>query len=458
MKRGVAALVGLVALATASTAQAAQRYAAPTGAGEACTQEAPCSLKQAIEKAKANDEVIVTAGSYSPASSMITVVENLNIHGDLGGPMPKISTSFGSSAPIQGVGAGDRLAYLEFSVTGTFPVGAVCGGGGRVERVRINAVGANAVGLRQSADCLARDSLIRVDGSESIALSASTYLGNWTSVSRNLTAIATGPKSIGVRALYEAFLIMSGTETADLKNVIASGEEFDLKAQQGFEGPGRIVVSNSNFDTVKQEGASTITDAGGNQTAPPLFLNAANGDYREAAGSPTIDAGSTDQIGSLDLDGSPRALGSAPDIGAFEFVPPPVPLAQIQSLQVAPKAFRAANVGGAVASRRKAKAPAGTTVSYSLSAKATPEFSVERKVLGRRVKGKCRKKTGANAGRKKCPIFKRIPNVFAHSGQAGQNAFRFSGRIGNKALAPGAYRLVGSAGGSVKRAAFKIVK
>ena len=52
-----------------------------------------------------------------------------------------------------------------------------------------------------------------------------------------------------------------------------------------------------------------------------MFVDPANGDYREAAGSPTIDAGVTDRSAPLDLDGNARTLGAAPDIGAFEFVP-----------------------------------------------------------------------------------------------------------------------------------------
>ena len=36
-----------------------------------------------------------------------------------------------------------------------------------------------------------------------------------------------------------------------------------------------------------------------------------------------------------------------------------------------------------------------------------------------------------------------IKSGFAHSGAAGANSFKFSGRIGGKALAPGSYRLVG---------------
>jgi hypothetical protein len=47
---------------------------------------------------------------------------------------------------------------------------------------------------------------------------------------------------------------------------------------------------------------------------------------------------------------------------------------------------------------------------------------------------------------------------FTHSGQAGQNSFKFSGRIAGKALKPGRYRLVGITGATRRTATFRIVQ
>ena len=62
----------------------------------------------------------------------------------------------------------------------------------------------------------------------------------------------------------------------------------------------------------------------GNQTTEPLL--AADG-FHQLAGSPTIDAGQTNSVsvGSEDIDGGPRVTGTAPDIGADEEAPLPVP-------------------------------------------------------------------------------------------------------------------------------------
>ena len=61
-----------------------------------------------------------------------------------------------------------------------------------------------------------------------------------------------------------------------------------------------------------------------NQTASPLFVNLGAGDFHEAAGSPTIDAGTDSPLnGPFDLEGNPREIGSHTDVGAYEFLIPP---------------------------------------------------------------------------------------------------------------------------------------
>ena len=56
----------------------------------------------------------------------------------------------------------------------------------------------------------------------------------------------------------------------------------------------------------------------------PTFVNAAAGDYRQAAGSVTIDAGLNEPLnGSFDFEGDPRRIGPT-DIGADEYVPAPL--------------------------------------------------------------------------------------------------------------------------------------
>jgi hypothetical protein len=458
MRSAIGAGICVAVLAATSSAQAAQRYAAPAGFGTECSQAQPCSLEEAVTKAKSNDEVIVNPGQYLVAASLEVppTSSNVYVHGDPGGAVPTIDAKV-AGAPIALYSEGGRLGYLDITNSSGFANAAICPTGGRVERIRATVSGEGATGIILASNCTVGDSVIRADGSFSAALFAQPSIsGNTGGVVRNVTAIATGSESIGVGAAADEFF-SPGSYTLDMRNVIADGGQSDLKANQSLDGPGKIVASNSNFDTVKQQGTGMVIDAGGNQTAAPIFVNAAGGDYREAAGSPTIDAGSTDRIGALDLAGNPRTLGSAPDIGAFEFVPPAAGGGGIQSLEVKPKRFRTASLGGSIISRKR-RVPVGATVTYNLSAPATVDFSLERGVKGRRVGGKCHKATAANREKRRCPLFKPVKGGFTQAGAAGQNSFTFSGRLNNRALRPGPYRLLGSAGGSVRRATFRIVK
>jgi cytoskeletal protein CcmA (bactofilin family) len=59
----------------------------------------------------------------------------------------------------------------------------------------------------------------------------------------------------------------------------------------------------------------------------PVFVDPDNGDFHLQAGSPCIDAGTDDvlTLASTDFEGDPRILGTMPDMGVDEFVPPEDP-------------------------------------------------------------------------------------------------------------------------------------
>src|SRR5204863_7623083 len=133
--------------------------------------------------------------------------------------------------------------------------------------------------------------------------------------------------------------------------------------------------------------------------------------FHERSDSPTIDAGVAEAaIGDADFDGDLRTLGSAPDIGADEFIPlvrsdpgggdpgggdpgtgdpgdpgdpgggPPDTVVPVLSdLAVAPARFRAAAIGPIAAA-----AKTGATAVFTLSEPAMVSFRVERRAAGRR--------------------------------------------------------------------------
>jgi hypothetical protein len=478
MRFGVGTVVCLLVLACAPGAQAAMHYASPSGTGTACTSANPCSLKEAANKAWVNDEVILAAGNYSIGPAPVIVrsgAQNVSVHGDYSGPMPHIDAHVAEVPPIFFEDNGGRLAYVEIvNEAPELPHAASCIFEGIVERVHLVARGPGAVGLLQGPGCSVRDSLLQAEGKGAVALHTtdSETAEETDARARNVTAIATGPDSVGVAVQY---LGVGPTLLIELvlHNTIASGDSYDLAAicpEPGFE-KAILFVGNSNFDTSISRSpgfgppyppgtldppAEIVQDVG-NQSAPPLFVDAAGGNFREAVGSPTIDAGQPRELGIFDLAGTPRSLGKGPDIGAYEATPtaappPPRVVGRITSLKLTPPRFAAIGTGTGA---RPGKP--GTMVSYRLTAPAKVHFVVEHKTTGRLVKGRCRKETRFNDYGRPCRVFLREKHTFSRRGPRSTNRFRFRGRLGHEALEPGLYRLVGSAGGARRRATFRVV-
>ena len=103
------------------------------------------------------------------------------------------------------------------------------------------------------------------------------------------------------------------TGTGRLENCIIWGNfhRADTRGERNIHGATAATVINCC--TPAAVGSGTVTEA-------PLFLDAANGDYRLHASSPCIDAGDT-ALGTenADFTGGARVIGAAIDIGAFEF-------------------------------------------------------------------------------------------------------------------------------------------
>lgn len=114
-------------------------------------------------------------------------------------------------------------------------------------------------------------------------------------------------------------------------------------------------------------------------------------------------------------------------------------------------------------SRSSFKASGSTQVSYVLSEAGTVVLTVERKGPGRRVEGACKPPTRKNRGEKSCDRWLKV-GFFATPGNAGPNIFVLPGRVGGKALMPGAYRVTAAAtdgaknGSTLSRSRFSIVK
>lgn len=321
--RRAALLVVLAALVLPAGAFGAQRYAAPGGGTTVgCPQTAPCSLSYAITAAGAGDEVIVTPGSYS-VSAEIEATASLNIHGEAGQPRPRIVGAAGTT-PLKSF-VSQTISNLRIEARNA-PTGAlfVVGNGSVFDHLELLAVGTGALALRPGVDFTLTDSLLVAGGGPNATGVFVQGVAPGTSQLRNDTIVASGAESNGVSVYVTA---PSTIVTIYAANVIAQGAT-DASAGATSESTGLIAFDHSNLDTM----SGPVTSSNG-QTAQPAFVDAGAGNYREAAVSPTVDAGINDPAnGTTDLDGNPRALpgsGSCTeagppaitDIGAFEYVP-----------------------------------------------------------------------------------------------------------------------------------------
>jgi hypothetical protein len=202
---------------------------------------------------------------------------------------------------------------------------------------------------------------------------------------------------------------------------------------------------------------------------PPFALTVPAGNHwvdlsatAEAGGTPNSQCESYYQVQRGAFTGSPTATITYTENAP---APPAAPAPDkvkptISGLSFSVGAFRAATSGPSFS----AKAPIGTKVSFSLSEASRVKFTVTRKARGRKVSGKCKAKTKANAKKRTCTRYVKVAGSFTVAGKAGRNSFVFRGRVGGKSLAPAKYRLSGRATDSsrnasvIRQKAFTIVK
>lgn len=296
------------ALLGAAPAGAAQLYVEPGGVTDGpCGPTDPpglwqaCDFEYAVEEVSAdNDEVIVAPGDYTIPAQANGVIEenNVTIHGPAGQPRPRITGFLSMSGQ-----AGGTVRHLE--IQGSLNLDSSNQGEELVVKGSVTMYGSN----------LLRDSLI-VAGDDYAVYAQS--IGNFDL--RNVTAVSSGPAYSAINFTVPPSMSCGGAQLT-AKNVIARGASADITITDlCSDGPGFINLGNSNYRSATASGDSKVMDLGGNQTdVEPLFANSSAGDYHQLPASPTIDAGTADSLlGSFDVDGEARVIGSAPDIGADE--------------------------------------------------------------------------------------------------------------------------------------------
>lgn len=136
---------------------------------------------------------------------------------------------------------------------------------------------------------------------------------------RHCTIVATGD---GTNRNGVTIEIPDGANNAGVtvENTIISGFDAGVRfanlggsGTPGYDGTNNLLNNTEDY----AGGASAAT---GDIAGDPLFVDAGAGDYRLQAASPAVDAGvPLSPAVTDDINGQPRPVGSAPDIGAFEF-------------------------------------------------------------------------------------------------------------------------------------------
>jgi hypothetical protein len=458
-------------LAGAATAQAASTLTVAPGSSrqlEPCTAATPCEWTWAVSKAAVGDTVAFNSGEYTytnPSKSLSTSGVNLE-------PSPAATTrplirqtvAFATCncavIEVSGKGVIRGLEVEQAAGTAGHAAGAIALGGGAVAERDI---------LRGVADGMYIEGTAEIDDTLIVAgAGAAVYdVEDGAPTLNNVTAIGKGAEGVGLSDVNG----FGGTVAFTATNTILRGEKADAEAY-GVTGTASIVLHYSDARTayeklIKGSGAESITDTDHPTHGEPVF---AAGGYEEAAGSPTIDAGTLDPAsGSLDLAGLPRVLGAATDIGAYEYQPPAVkkeeppkqgppakpPVPALLALTQSHTRWRAGARLPALAAASARRAPLGTTFSFSLNTPASVTFTFRRLSSGRRSARGCVAPTPRNRRARACT--RRLnAGALTLSVPAGSERLAFFGRLSaSRRLKPGRYTvsvLASNASGSSKAA------
>ncbi len=303
----------LVVSVLASPALGANRYASPAGSGPeaTCPEANPCSITDAVNGGSVtnSDRVLLAGGTYNVGTALMPLA-GTSVEAADPGARPRI---VGSGIGTINGSSNVTLRNLDVETTnpGDFGFAVQVGADGVISRTSALAFGISARGaLFAGAGSQILNSVAFVEDSY-----ASGMLGGSFTV-RNSTAIALGDASSAIVADNN----WATNPVITVINSIARGGAAGLAAYDSQAAQtATLTASQTNSSGEQAIGADAVLAPGaGMQSDAPLFAAAGAQDFRQLPGSVTIDAGTGDSSGPLDIEGSPRLQGSAMDIGADE--------------------------------------------------------------------------------------------------------------------------------------------
>lgn len=315
-------------LTIVATASAADRYAYPGGNSTnaaTCGFGENCDLESAMDPALAIDAVRMDPGVYTVTTPLVLSAPGAGLFGEGTTAADVVINSTVTGSPA--LTLSNQTEGEDFTLN-TVTAGGTSGGinvvNGSVSDISVTATGqyANAC---TGATARFVNSLCRATGQFGSAFE-SILAANLSFTFINSTLV---PGAYGYG--FAGTTLTDGNEMSVemISTIIVEGSGHPLMLGKTSGGPeSQFIAENSNFpcaqvvlDQVSGQSCLTPEDPS-NQTAAPIFKDAANGDFTPAADSPTVDAGKVVGLtGDNDLAGNARVQGAAIDIGAFESTP-----------------------------------------------------------------------------------------------------------------------------------------
>lgn len=299
----VTALLSAALLAGAPVASA-DKWASPSGSGSTCTWVAPCSLSSALAAAVPAETVTVLSGTYNVSTPLVLHTDGV-LAGDTVGARPRIVGASNLATAVVDAKNGGTLRHLQIEATSSAG-DALTLQNGTAEDLLVRSAGGDAVKVIGGASgTVVRNTVAQTDvGGSYAALKLRDGPGGSTIDLVGVTAMAPAADGRAIRC-------ETSITAATLVNVLARGGSGDIDASAAGTA---CTASHSNFRPASSPGMAA---GPGHQQTAPVHADSA---YRPAAGSPTIDAGTTSALmGTHDPDGVARTIGPKPDIGAYEY-------------------------------------------------------------------------------------------------------------------------------------------
>ena len=196
------------------------------------------------------------------------------------------STLEGFTIEVESVGRADQVGIV----------------GGRIKNCRL-----------VCADGVQRFNLVQLAVIENSLIEAG-YLGMWME-----DGVEESPVELLSDCILRNCTVYTGSElSGQMENTIVYGRGDKVRLDEGEKNEGKGTLANWTLANCVFYGVNYNAKRTGVTIADPLFVDAANGDFRLQAGSPCIDKGGT-TYGDFDLDGNPRVCNGKVDVGCYEY-------------------------------------------------------------------------------------------------------------------------------------------